>query len=1032
MKRKVTLFLLGLSVLFSIWTMPHPAAAGFRCEGLDSLGTTFIFHNYWPINPNTVKYRLYYSTSIADRDASSYGNLVGDCKFLEFSASGSDAFSLSLDILRNVTYYHRLEAWDDTQLVEDVNRSSFIADMPLGNGYINGISKLTLTGIWQDGIDNWTYLEAYGKNSVHTSDTSKFELNFGNGLVLAPAAGWMSFFGGGAGEIGVHGDSTLIVTGNPGSHINISNGNILFAGGNTPWTGTSSTISGSSSVILSGDMPSSSITPDSDDENGIEFYGGSRSYGGNDTIYGNAGVEVNGSWHLQAIGSDIYVGYIYGGSSSGGDGITAVKGKTYVTVDNNDACISSVYGGGPAWQNSRNTIEGGTEVTIKRGSFNVVGGGSRSSNTGYASVLGNTVVTLNNANAPDGSMIFGGGRAGSASDVGATDGREPYSVVSGDTSVTIEPDITYTQGKGLNDIYGGGYSRGPGRSEVLGSAHVVVKGDSALNLIKPQDEGGWTYISAGGYRRDNTTVSNDVKGDGNITFRDITDLNVMGPNTTINGQGRMKTGSENSKLYNNSVAGKSRLIFDNVTGKLNAVTLNFDEIIIKGNSNIVADRSLAQLPVVNNPAETCRLIVEQGSRIRITKDTALGTLDLSGTIEIDEGVTLRLNSGITKAAGAQITGLGNILIASYSDFNFDGKPDILWQEHSTDRLCVWYMDGVKRISTAYLQPGNTSGSWKIVAAQDMNADGKTDILWQEYSTNRLCVWYMDGVKRISSAYLQPGNASGSWKIVAVQDMNADGKPDILWQELDKKQLCVWYMDGLKRTSTAFLQPGTITGDWRVAALKDLNGDGNPDILWQEHSTNRLCVWYMDGVKRTSSAYLQPGTTSGSWKIVAVQDMNADGNPDILWQELDKKELCVWYMDGLKRTSTSYLQPGTVTAGWLVAGSAGALANNEATDGAAPMSASVKSSTNRALVASSELPEGEIGANYIQQDNMATKDPVAGNDVIFVNDGKDPVGGYESEKTAPPEGDVNAGGCNSGAAGLSLLIMLVPLFLKREN
>jgi hypothetical protein len=49
-------------------------------------------------------------------------------------------------------------------------------------------------------------------------------------------------------------------------------------------------------------------------------------------------------------------------------------------------------------------------------------------------------------------------------------------------------------------------------------------------------------------------------------------------------------------------------------------------------------------------------------------------------------------------------------------------------------------------------------------------------------------------------------------------------------------------------------------------LRDLNGDGNPDILWHHKTCGSVIVWYMNGVARTGSAYL-PTQSDLNWKLV---------------------------------------------------------------------------------------------------------------------------------------------------------------------
>ena len=221
-------------------------------------------------------------------------------------------------------------------------------------------------------------------------------------------------------------------------------------------------------------------------------------------------------------------------------------------------------------------------------------------------------------------------------------------------------------------------------AEVCGSTDIVISGDLALEVIKPQDEENtWAHISAGGYRRANTTVSNDVKGDGNITFKNITDISKLMHNTTLNGQGHLRKADKGAELelYPNSVVGTSRLIFDNVKGTTSARTFQFDEIIFKNGSNMTFRHSLSQLYSDDDrDKETATLIVEKGSTLRIAPDTidntgdpVLGNAKIDGTLIIEDGMTLILNNSLEKGEGATVE--GNIVVRKVNPEEPPIKPD---------------------------------------------------------------------------------------------------------------------------------------------------------------------------------------------------------------------------------------------------------------------------------------------------------------------------------------------------------------------
>ncbi len=388
-----------------------------------------------------------------------------------------------------------------------------------------------------------------------------------------------------------------------------------------------------------------------------------------------------------------------------------------------------------------------------------------------------------------------------------------------------------------------------------------------------------------------------------------------------------------------------------------------------------------------------------------------------------------------------------------SDFNADGKPDMLFQEMNAKQLYVWYMNGVTRSGGSYPTPKTVSNSWKVVATADFNGDGKPDILLQEMSAKQLYVWYMNGVNRTGGSYLNPKTVSNNWRVAAAADFNGDGKTDLLLQEHSTKQLYVWYMNGVNRTGGTYLNPKTVSNNWKVVGAADMNADGKPDIVLQEASTKQLYVWYMNGVNRTGGAYLNPKTVSNNWKVVAVQDMNADGKPDLVLQEFTTRQMYVWYMNGINRTGGTYLNPKTIGGAWRAVGGNGAwvtvaasanTAVTETPDGQDNDIAGDEADGDTNAVQASEPPEG---ANYVDiapQLLEANEDPVAGDDSAVIDDGRDPVEGPDAEPVTPPEGNGEGtqeapargaggdSGCSIGTWSALAFALLMPLVLIRRR
>jgi glucose/arabinose dehydrogenase len=255
---------------------------------------------------------------------------------------------------------------------------------------------------------------------------------------------------------------------------------------------------------------------------------------------------------------------------------------------------------------------------------------------------------------------------------------------------------------------------------------------------------------------------------------------------------------------------------------------------------------------------------------------------------------------------------------SDSDFDDDGRPDLLWQ-HDSGFLHVWFMHGATRAGGDFLTPLRVDPTWQIADADDFNGDGQADLVWQHAPTGTLYLWLMQGRQLVAGVPLEPGSIDPAWRLAATGDFNRDGHADLLWQELPSGRLMVWLMDGAVRQSTATLTPGQIDPEWRIAGTADLNQDGHIDILWQHIVTGRLMAWLMDGTSVGEVASIAPDNTDPAWRLAAVADFDSDGLADFVWQHQTTGQLTIWYMNGSARIRSEPLTPGQVDPAWRIAG-----------------------------------------------------------------------------------------------------------------
>ena len=213
----------------------------------------------------------------------------------------------------------------------------------------------------------------------------------------------------------------------------------------------------------------------------------------------------------------------------------------------------------------------------------------------------------------------------------------------------------------------------------------------------------------------------------------------------------------------------------------------------------------------------------------------------------------------------------NWRIEGTNDFTGDGKTDIVWRNYATGQNVIWEMDGAVSRSSLWL-PTVTDLNWQIQGTVDFTGDGKPDLLWRNYATGTNLIWAMNGTT-LSSTVSLPSVAGTNLRIQAAADFDRDGKPEILWRNYLSGENFIWSLSSitsgsLTTTATTFL-PSTDV-NWQLRGTEDINGDGKTDLLWRNVATGQDVAWLMDDLKDTGSRLNLPTLSDLNWQI-GLQD-----------------------------------------------------------------------------------------------------------------------------------------------------------------
>ncbi len=268
------------------------------------------------------------------------------------------------------------------------------------------------------------------------------------------------------------------------------------------------------------------------------------------------------------------------------------------------------------------------------------------------------------------------------------------------------------------------------------------------------------------------------------------------------------------------------------------------------------------------------------------------------------------------AAGSTLTAqntfpAGNNAIATaIADFNGDGKPDVAVANNNSSNVSILLGNGAGSFSAASGSPIAGGSQPRVVAAADVNSDGKADLVIADLGTTTMTLMLGNGDGTFTAGTAP--NAGGAQLGVAIGDLNADGKPDIVTANYSANTIGVLIGAG----SGTFAAATTLAAGGAPVNLQvaDLNADGAPDITYVNQAGTVKILF-----GSTSSRGTFP--TSSSYSIgsnlywVSVGDFDGDRRPDLaVLNNAGPGTVYIYIQTHSPAAAGSFNAPSSVTVG----------------------------------------------------------------------------------------------------------------------
>jgi polysaccharide export outer membrane protein len=204
----------------------------------------------------------------------------------------------------------------------------------------------------------------------------------------------------------------------------------------------------------------------------------------------------------------------------------------------------------------------------------------------------------------------------------------------------------------------------------------------------------------------------------------------------------------------------------------------------------------------------------------------------------------------------------------------------------------------------------SGGKFRSVVIEDMDNDGKLDVVGGSSSPGLITINYGDGQGGISEP--QQVYIVGDVRSIAVADYNEDGLADIIFS-VQKKSSGIRVLLNQSRRQWKIKKGPIEINKYEGIRSADINGDGHMDIIAANVTSatqGGIQVWLGDG---KGNWPVESGPTiSGKYMDVLVADVNNDGNLDLIGSGWGTHgALRLWLGDGTgKWSSTDPLGKGS--------------------------------------------------------------------------------------------------------------------------
>lgn len=228
----------------------------------------------------------------------------------------------------------------------------------------------------------------------------------------------------------------------------------------------------------------------------------------------------------------------------------------------------------------------------------------------------------------------------------------------------------------------------------------------------------------------------------------------------------------------------------------------------------------------------------------------------------------------------KVTGHTDADLSSVGDLTGDGTADLAGVDRATGKLWLYPGPTLAAADRRLIGTGGWNGMTELTGTGDLTGDGKPDLIAAQKSDGTL--WLYPGSTNALGTRIKIGNSgwNGMKDLTGIGDLTGDGKPDLIAAKKDDGTLWL-YPGGTNALGTRIkIGNGGWNGMTKLVGVNDITGDGKPDLIAVRISEGTL--WVYPGAPKALGTPKQLGSGWGGIRsLTYTGDITGDGVSDLI-------------------------------------------------------------------------------------------------------------------------------------------------------